>query len=323
MAKKSKQVQQANAAQRAAEEEAENVKRSGSSRRADATSRNRREQRKQEYEKQQRQWFWTKIGLAAFAVIVVSVIAFRGWGWYEEWRVTRDVDVYFGATDFVATHNNEEPILYEQIPPVGGFHRNTWQNCGYYDTYIENEYGVHALEHGAVWITYDPDLPEDDIAVLRSKADEQFVLVSPYPGMDAPVVASVWGKQIKLDGANDDRLDPFIAHYKKNVNNSPEPYGICWSGVSATTDKVPQQEPLVLAEGSEPVGGLPISYATATAAALNPVVPTPTVPAESTPESTPVSGGTPDPGATPVGTPAAGSTPVASPGLTPVATPGT
>lgn len=334
MAKKSKQVQQANAAQRAAEEES-GAQRSGSSRRADASSRNRREQRKAEYEKQQRQWFWTKIGLAAFAVIVVGVFAVRGWGWYEEWRVTKDVDVYFGATDFVATHNNDEPILYEQIPPVGGFHRNTWQNCGYYDKYIENEYGVHALEHGAVWITYDPDLPQDDIDVLKAKAEEQFILVSPYPGMDAPVVASVWGKQIKLDGVNDDRLDPFISHYKKNVSNSPEPYGICWSGVSVTTDTVPQQEPLVLTEGSDPVGGLPVSYATATAAALNPR--TPEVPAATSPESTtaasgtpnaavttngtPIASGTPDPDAPPIGTPVAGATPVASPGSTPLATP--
>jgi hypothetical protein len=319
MAKKSKQVQQANVARRAAEEEAERVRRSGSSRRAEASSRNRREQRKAEYDKQQRQWFWTKIGLAAFALIVIGVIGFRAWGWYEEWRVTKDVDVYFGATDFVATHNNEEPIMYEQIPPVGGFHRNTWQNCGYYDTYIENEYGVHALEHGAVWITYDPNLPQDEIDVLKAKADEQFILVSPYPGMDAPVVASVWGKQIKLDGVNDDRLDPFISHYKKNVNNSPEPYGICWSGVSATTDKVPQQEPLVMAEGADPVGGLPASYATATAAALNPQAPT--VPAATSPESTPAASGTPDPDALPVGTPVAGGTPVASPGSTPTGTP--
>lgn len=297
MAKKSRQVQQANAAQRADEE----AGRTSARRRTDSASRNRREQRQQEYEKQQRQWFWTKIGLAAFAVLVLGFFAYRAWGWYEEWQVTKDVDSYFSATDFVATHNNEEPILYEQIPPVGGFHRNTWQNCGFYDAYIENEYGVHALEHGAVWITYDPNLPEEDIAVLRGKAEEQFVLVSPYPGMDAPVVVSVWGKQLKLDGANDDRLDPFISHYKKNVNNSPEPFGICWSGVSATTDKVPQQEPLVLAEGADPVGGIPASAATATAAALNPPVPTPTVPAESTP--------------------VAAASPVATPESTPIATP--
>ena len=283
------------------------------SRRVDANSRTRRDQRREEYEKQQRQWFWTKIGLIAFAVIFLGFGAWKAWEWYERWQVTKDVEVYFGATDFVATHNDAEPILYEQIPPVGGYHRNAWQNCGFYGQYINNENGVHALEHGAVWITYDPDLPQDDINKLKSMAeDENFLLVSPYPGMDAPVVASVWGKQIKLDGVDDNRLKPFIQEYMKNVNNSPEPYGICWSGVSATTDTVPQQEPYIRPEGSDPVGGIPASFATATAEALNPQESTPE--SVSSPESEVISGG-----ATPPATPAA--SPMASTAATPEASP--
>ncbi len=274
------------------------------SRRVDSNSRTRRDQRKAEYDKQQRQWFWTKVGLIAFAVIFVGFGAWKAWEWYERWQVTKDVDTYFAATDFVATHNDAEPILYEQIPPVGGYHRNAWQNCGFYSQYINNENGVHALEHGAVWITYDPDLPQEDIDKLEALAEEQFILVSPYPGMDHPVIASVWGKQIKLDGVNDSRLKPFIQQYKKNINNSPEPYGICWSGVSATTDQVPQQEPFIREEGTDPVGGIPASFATATAAALNPQ--------QSTPESV----------GTPTATePVAGSTPPATPGASPVASP--
>lgn len=288
-----------------------------SARRRESAARTRRDQRQQEYDKQQKQWFWTKIGLIAFGAIMVGVIGWNLWGRYEEWQVTRDVEVYFAATDFVATHNNDEPILYEQIPPVGGYHRNAWQNCGYYGSYIENEYGVHALEHGAVWITYDPNLPEEDIEVLKSKAEEQYILVSPYPGMDAPVVASVWGKQLKLDGVNDDRLDPFISYYKKNVNNSPEPYGICWSGISATTDEVPQQEPYIRPADSDPVGGIPASTATAIAAGESGIT--------SSPEATePVSteaaaAGTPPPDASPAATP--GATPVATPTASPEATP--
>ena len=193
-------------------------------------------------------------------------------------EVSKDVETYFGATDFVGQHNADDPILYEQIPPVGGQHRpaGAWQNCGFYDKYIENERGVHSLEHGAVWITYDPDLPQDQIDTLRSKAESSTkFLVSPYPGMDAPVIASVWGKQIKLDGANDDRLDPFISEYLNNPGNTPEPGGICWSGISATTDQVPQQEPFIRTEGSDPVGGIPAKDATATAEALNPSQATP------------------------------------------------
>jgi hypothetical protein len=269
-------------------------------RRAEASSRTRRDQRKIEYEKQQRQWFWTKIAIGALAVVFLVFGGFRAWQWYEEWQVSRDVETYFGASDFAATHNDAEPVLYEQIPPVGGYHRNAWQNCGFYSAYINNENGVHALEHGAVWITYDPNLSADEIDILRDKAESSSkILVSPYPGMDAPVIASVWGKQIKLDGANDDRLDPFISRYLNNPGNTPEIGGICWSGVSATTDVEPQQDPYVRPEGSDPVGGIPASTATAIAATENPqtigtppaVVATPGASPEDDPEGSPVGSG--------------------------------
>jgi hypothetical protein len=313
MAKKSKQVQEASAAARAASKETEAA---STARRADRRPdavRKRKDQRKQEYEKQQRQWFYTKIGIGAVAAIVVGALAWGAWGQYQEWRVTRDVEEYFGAHDFDGIHFNEGEILYEQVPPTGGPHRppGAWQNCGFYSEYIENERGVHSLEHGSVWITYDPDLPQDQIDILREKAESSSkVLVSPYPGMDAPVIASVWGKQIKLDGADDDRLDPFISHYVNNPGNTPEIGGICWSGISATTDTVPQQEPYIRTEGSVPIGGVLATDATATAEALNPSVATP-------PASTPAAS-TPGVVATPA---AASGTPVGTPGATPDATP--
>jgi len=283
---------------------------SRASRRPEAV-RARKEARRKQYDKQQRNWLYTKIAIGAVAALVIGGLAWGAWGQYQQWRVTKDVDTYFGAGDFVGQHNNDEPILYEQIPPVGGWHRpaGAWQNCGFYDKYIENERGVHSLEHGAVWITYDPNLPQDQIDSLRNRAENSSkILVSPYPGMDAPVIASVWGKQIKLDGANDDRLGPFIEEYMNNPGNTPEPGGICWSGISATTDQEPQQEPYIRSEGSEPVGGIPVSAATATAAALSPVQASPTVPAATEPPaaaSTPAASPAASPGATPVGTPTA------------------
>ncbi len=312
MAKKSKQVQQASAAAKAASKDAPAGSATSST---TSASKSRREARKQEYDKQQKQWLYTKIALGAVAAILVGALAWGAWGQYQEWRVTKDVTTYFTVDEFVGQHYEDGPILYEQIPPVGGTHRGLWQNCGFYADYIDNTRGVHALEHGAVWITYDPDLPQDQIDHLKSLTDQQFILVSPYPGMDAPVIASVWGKQIKLDGAFDDRLDPFISKYRKNPDNSPEPNGICWSGVSATTDEIPQQDPYVQADpNAAPIGAITAVDATATAQAQNPAAATPT----EAPATT--GGGTP--AASPAATPAAspGSTPVASPEATPAGT---
>ena len=267
----------------------------------------RKNERRVLYEKQRRQWLITRIVIGLLGLAVLGGLAFAGFRQYEEWRVTRDVETYFGADDFVGQHVSTEPLLYEQIPPVGGVHNPAWQNCGFYPKFINSENGVHSMEHGAVWITYDPTLSKDQIDILEGKTDQQFVLVSPYPGMDAPVVASVWGKQIKLDGASDDRLDSFIREYRKNPDNSPEPQGICWSGISATTDTVPQQQAYVRPDpNSPPIGGIPVSQATATAQALAPATPpaspaaTPTGPLASPPAASPVASPGVAPGATPV-----------------------
>jgi Protein of unknown function (DUF3105) len=127
-------------------------------------------------------------------------------------------------------------VDYEQSPPVGGEHNPVWQNCGYYDKPVRDENAVHSLEHGAVWITYSPDLPQDQITDLKNIAeDRSYILVSPYPDLpsDTPVVASAWGKQEGLDGAKDPDLESFIQAYRQGPQ-TPEPGAVCTGGTSAT-----------------------------------------------------------------------------------------
>ncbi len=122
-------------------------------------------------------------------------------------------------------------VNYDPLPPVGGPHRAVWQNCGIYTEPIVNEHAVHSLEHGAVWITYRPDLPADQVAVLQAKVrGREYALLSPYPGLTAPVVASAWGLQLKLDDANDARLDRFLRRYMQGPQ-TPEPGAACFGGV--------------------------------------------------------------------------------------------
>src|SRR5262245_48792955 len=128
------------------------------------------------------------------------------------------------------------PITYTERPPVGGAHNVVWQNCGVYAAPIHNEHAVHALEHGAVWITYRPDLPPDQVQMLRSIASDDFILLSPYPGLPSPVVASAWNHQIRLDGAADPRLRPFIDWYKNNPETTPEFGAPCAGGTGATAE---------------------------------------------------------------------------------------
>ena len=135
----------------------------------------------------------------------------------------------------------EGPVSYPQTPPVGGNHAPIWQNCGVYDTPIPNESAVHSLEHGAVWITYQPDLPEEQVDALRQLAQRQpYVLVSPFPGLPAPIVASAWGYQVDLDASDDPRLAEFVRAFRLG-SQAPERGNPCLGGVGAPLAQVVQK----------------------------------------------------------------------------------
>jgi hypothetical protein len=128
----------------------------------------------------------------------------------------------------------EGQVNYPQTPPVGGSHNAVWQNCGVYDTPVINEHAVHSLEHGAVWITYQPDLPAEQVARLADiTRQSSHRLLSPYPGIDSPVIASAWGYQVRLEGADDPRLMQFILKYEQGPT-TPEPGAVCSGGTSVT-----------------------------------------------------------------------------------------
>lgn len=130
-----------------------------------------------------------------------------------------------------ANRHTEGAVDYAQNPPVGGEHSPVWQNCGFYEEPIRNEIAVHSLEHGAVWITYSPDLPQDEVERLRDLAQsDAYVLVSPYPDLDPAVVASAWGKQLGLESAEDPNLEQFVESYSQGPQ-TPEPGAACTGGV--------------------------------------------------------------------------------------------
>jgi hypothetical protein len=127
----------------------------------------------------------------------------------------------------------QHPVTYAQSPPVGGDHAPIWQNCGFYATPVGREAAVHSLEHGAVWITYRPDLPPAQIDTLRRLAQgTTHVLVSPDLELPVPVVASAWGRQMHLGSAHDPRLTEFLRVFRSGAQ-APERGGSCTGGAGA------------------------------------------------------------------------------------------
>ncbi|WP_193613850.1 DUF3105 domain-containing protein [Nocardioides lijunqiniae] len=131
-------------------------------------------------------------------------------------------------SDLEPTHT-EDDVDYEQSPPAGGPHDPTWLDCGVYDEPVSEENVVHDLEHGTVWITYEPDLDEESVAALEEALPQNGIL-SPYDDLRAPVVVTVWERQLELTGADDPRLQLFIEEYGAG-ETAPEPFASCAGGV--------------------------------------------------------------------------------------------
>jgi hypothetical protein len=158
-------------------------------------------------------------------------------GWEDKMAAIKGVVDYRAQKNpqIDARDHKDGTLQYVTSPPVGGAHNPLWQNCmgDIYDQPIANEHGVHSLEHGAVWVTYKPGLPADQINVLKSKVEgKDYMLMSPYTGLDKNVSLQVWGYQYKTDDVNDKNIDAFIKNGR--LNASMEPGAACSSGNTTT-----------------------------------------------------------------------------------------
>lgn len=196
-----------------------------------AASRQRRSARAIAAERQRQQSRTRWIGIAVAAVVVIALAALF---FYQRQQASAGVPEGTLSYSYPGAQHSTEPVEYAENPPVGGVHSPTWQNCGFYAAPVPNETAVHSLEHGAVWITYQPDLPQEQVDILRNLAQNQsYILVSPMEGIPTPVVASAWGRQIQLDSAEDPRLDEFIRAFRLS-REAPEPGAACVGGASET-----------------------------------------------------------------------------------------
>jgi Protein of unknown function (DUF3105) len=134
------------------------------------------------------------------------------------------------AKQFTSQQHQSGVLKYDDSPPFGGPHNPNWADCmgTIYPQAIANENAVHTLEHGAVWVTYKPDLPAAEVTKLKKMvAGQPYMLMSPYPQLDKPISLQAWGHQLKVDNASDARVKQFIDGYRRNPQYTPEMGGTC------------------------------------------------------------------------------------------------
>ncbi|BAL92442.1 hypothetical protein AMIS_72220 [Actinoplanes missouriensis 431] len=188
---------------------------------------------------------WGPIAVAGAVVLIAAGII--GYGVFASVQGSKpweeQTTAIEGVVDYRAQKNpqiddrthKEGAQTYVTNPPVGGAHNATWQNCmgDVYTEPIANEHAVHSLEHGAVWITYKQGLAADQVEKLKSKVEgKEYTFMSPIANLDKNISVQVWGYQLKVDSADDSRIDDFMRATR--VKASMEPGAACSSGNTST-----------------------------------------------------------------------------------------
>jgi Protein of unknown function (DUF3105) len=190
--------------------------------------------------------------IAVVAVVILIAAGIITWGAVaahkgsEPWN-ERAADIK-GIVNYRAQKNPQidardhknGPLTYVTNPPVGGAHNPLWQNCmgDVYPEPVANEHAVHSLEHGAIWVTYKQGLAADQVNKLKSKVEgKDYMFMSPITNLDKNISLQAWGYQLKLDNANDKRIDEFIKDLR--LNASMEPGAACSSGNTTTGPVAP------------------------------------------------------------------------------------
>lgn len=132
-----------------------------------------------------------------------------------------------------ANHVEEgKKITYQSNPPTSGSHWPDPLLDGVYEKEKPDEALVHSLEHGRIWISYQPSLPQSAIDQLKRIASEQkLVIITMRSRNDTQIALAAWQR---LDAFNledggildEKRILDFIARYRdKGPEHVPQMTG--------------------------------------------------------------------------------------------------
>ena len=124
------------------------------------------------------------------------------------------------------THVNEGTrVQYQSNPPTSGDHWPVPLSDGIYDTEKPDEAAVHSLEHGRVWVSYKPSVPEQTKKALEELLKKyNGTVLTPRSANETDIALAAWNRSdtfnLNPDGAFDEsRITDFINRWR---NKGPE-----------------------------------------------------------------------------------------------------
>lgn len=120
-----------------------------------------------------------------------------------------------------AVYNDEEPA-------TSGNHSEPlpWQ---FYTQEIDDSNVIHNMEHGGVYISYRPDLPQDQVDKIKALFFPPFsragfsaskAIMAPRAKNNAPIIMSSWLRSEKMQSFDEEKM---VQYYRENIGKSPEP----------------------------------------------------------------------------------------------------
>ncbi len=177
--------------------------------------------------RRQRTLIWSGVG----AVIAVGVLALLAWsgglGQQAATVMGRKIEAPPGER-VREVGNPHIPVGtkgtgYSSNPPTSGEHYGSEAKWDVYTQPVPDELVIHNLEHGGIWISYkDPN--DIELAAKLAQVARRYstkVIVTPRPQNDAAIAVAAWGRLLKLQTFDEQKIVAFINAYRGKVG--PEP----------------------------------------------------------------------------------------------------
>jgi hypothetical protein len=153
-------------------------------------------------------------GVGLSATLAVAVIV----GWYAYQAVANLPGTPVPSLGNAHLRSATEPhVPYNSDRPTSGSHLPSIAPWGIHTAPIPRERQVHNLEDGGVLAQYNcPQGCADLVEKLRSIVSryDKYVVLAPYPGMDALIASTAWGRIEKLGAFDEAAIVRFIQAYR-------------------------------------------------------------------------------------------------------------
>lgn len=139
---------------------------------------------------------------------------------------TPEIDYSQAMADEGREHVSEgTSVEYASNPPTSGSHWGDPLADGIYDIEKPDEAIVHSLEHGRVWISYKPSIPEQTKKALEELLKKyNGTVLTPRSANDTDIALAAWNRldtfDLNADGTfNESRITDFVNRWR---NKGPE-----------------------------------------------------------------------------------------------------